>query len=143
LLRVVGLRVVALKRRGRRHDGVAVDWITHVRSASQRHFGRRMARCRSLTKEHAVVLTEVDDVLSALDERQYRTSPRPRTDLRDCIAMGPGTPQVVSAHSQPVLPLWDHTTKTCEDVMNSPLDRRACRDRWTTGSAMCADGARP
>jgi hypothetical protein len=83
-----------------------------------------MARCRSLTKEHAVVLTEVDDVLSALP-------------------WGPGTPQVVSAHSQPLLPLWDDTTKTCEDVMNSPLDRRACRDRRTTGSAMCADGARP
>ena len=37
-----------------------------------------MARCRSLTNEHAVVLHEVDDVLSALDERQYRPSSRPR-----------------------------------------------------------------
>jgi hypothetical protein len=86
-----------------------------------------MARCRSLTTEHAV-LTEVDDVLSALDERQCRPSSRPRTDLRDCLAMGPDTPLEVSAHSQPVLSLWDDTTKTCEDVMNSPLDRCACRD---------------
>ncbi|MCU1701618.1 MAG: hypothetical protein JWR34_7681 [Mycobacterium sp.] len=39
--------------------------------------------------------------------------------------MGPDTPLVVSAHSQPVLSLWDDTTKTCEDVMNSPLDRRS------------------
>jgi hypothetical protein len=102
-----------------------------------------MARSRSLTKEHAVVLTEVDDVLSALDERQYRPSSRPRTDLRDGIAMGPGHHR----WSQRTLSLFCHcgddTTKTCEDVMNSPLDRRACRDRWTTGSANCANGARP